>query len=86
MLEKNVKLQEAIDICTKMVEDRVTEYLALKEKIPSFGPRVDEELRKYHTALEYFVQGTVVWYYTSPREYTHLLRSIHFLCPLYRLL
>lgn len=74
MVERNVELQGAIGILTQMVDTRVTQYLALKKSLPSFGREVDVQLRRYHSALENFVQGTVVWYYMSPREYgVHLL-------------
>jgi len=68
MVERQVGLQEAVDILTKMLDDRVTEYSLFKSQLPSFGSKVDEELRKYLQALEYFVQGTVVWYYKCPRK------------------
>lgn len=62
-------LQEAVDMLTRMIQDRVQEYVDLKRRLPSFGPKVDAALMKYHTALEHFVQGCIVWYYSSPREY-----------------
>ena len=52
-----------------MLDVRVTEYLDLKNSLPSFGKEVDAQLAKYLTALEHFVQGTVVWYYNSPLKY-----------------
>ncbi|KAE9383818.1 terpenoid synthase [Gymnopus androsaceus JB14] len=45
------------------------EYVDFKQRLPSFGPKVDAALRKYHTALEHFVQGCIVWYYSSPRYF-----------------
>lgn len=68
MVEHNIDLQSAIDLLTNMLDERVKEYLALKQSLPSFGEKVDIQLSRYHTALEHFVQGTVVWYYMSPRE------------------
>lgn len=52
---------------TEMIETRVKEYVDLKERLPSFGPKIDPVLRTYHTALEHFTQGCLVWYYSSPR-------------------
>jgi len=68
MVEQNIELQDAIDVLTDMLDVRVTEYLDLKNSLPSFGKEVDAQLAKYLTALEHFVQGTVVWYYNSPRK------------------
>lgn len=69
MVERNTDLQDAIDIVTDMVADRVTEYIDLKSRLPSFGSRVDAELHRYLKGVEHFVQGTIVWYYDSPRKH-----------------
>ncbi|KAG6812006.1 hypothetical protein H0H92_004735 [Tricholoma furcatifolium] len=65
----DLDLQEAVDMLTKMIENRVQDYLKLKESMPSFGPDVDPAVQKYIYALEQFVQGCVVWYYSSPRYF-----------------
>ncbi|KDR68218.1 hypothetical protein GALMADRAFT_78787 [Galerina marginata CBS 339.88] len=67
MTERMVELQEAVNIVVDMLNSRVDRYITLKAQLRSFGPEVDSELEKYHAALEHFVQGTVVWYYLSPR-------------------
>jgi len=67
MEEKDLGLQEAIDYVIGMLSDRAADYIALKQSLPSFGAKVDKELARYLKALEHFVQGTVVWYY-SPRK------------------
>ncbi|THU78121.1 terpenoid synthase [Dendrothele bispora CBS 962.96] len=71
MEEKDLGLQDAIDYVINMLSDRVDEYIALKKSLPSFGPEVDRELARYLKALEHFVQGTVVWYY-SPRYFRNI--------------
>ncbi|KAI6142946.1 terpenoid synthase [Pisolithus tinctorius] len=53
MNERKVGLQEAIDVLTEMLAQRVNDY----------------ELARYLHALENFVQGTVLWYYLSPRYF-----------------
>jgi hypothetical protein len=67
MIERKVELQEAVDVLIEMLDARVTDYISLKAQLPSFGTAVDDALAKYLTALEEFVQGTVVWYYKCPR-------------------
>ncbi|KAF5319865.1 hypothetical protein D9758_018520 [Tetrapyrgos nigripes] len=71
MEEKDLDLQDAIDYVIHMLNDRVADYRALKKSLPSFGPHVDAELARYLRALEHFVQGTVVWYY-SPRYFRNI--------------
>ncbi|OAX38211.1 terpenoid synthase [Rhizopogon vinicolor AM-OR11-026] len=69
MHERDVGLQEAINILTDMLNQRVNDYIKLKSQLPSFGADVDAELQRYLHALENFVQGTVLWYYLSPRYF-----------------
>ncbi|KAF8124306.1 isoprenoid synthase domain-containing protein [Boletus edulis] len=69
MHERKVGLQAAIDILTEMLSQRVEDYIQLKSRLPSFGPEADQALSRYLSALENFVQGTVLWYYLSPRYF-----------------
>ncbi|KAG1898866.1 terpenoid synthase [Suillus fuscotomentosus] len=69
MHERDVGLQEAINILTEMLNQRVDDYVNLKSQLPSFGADVDAELEIYLHALENFTQGTVMWYYLSPRYF-----------------
>lgn len=75
MVERNIELQDAINVLTDMLDARVTEYLALKKSLPSFGESVDAQLMKYLTAMENFVQGTVAWYYRSPSKSLTIFRA-----------
>lgn len=69
MHERDVGLQEAINILTDMLNQRVDDYIKFKSQLPSFGADVDAELARYLHALENFTQGTVLWYYLSPRYF-----------------
>jgi hypothetical protein len=72
MHERDVGLQEAINILTEMLNQRVNDYIKFKSQLPSFGTDVDAELQRYLHALENFVQGTVLWYYLSPSKYRYI--------------
>ncbi|KAI0655721.1 terpenoid synthase [Cubamyces menziesii] len=69
MIERDTDLQSAVDILTDMLATRVADYVRYKAQLPSFGPEVDAELARYHKAIEQYTQGTVVWYYHSPRYF-----------------
>ncbi|KAI0705976.1 terpenoid synthase [Cerioporus squamosus] len=69
MLERDCDLQTAVDVLTDMLAQRVADYARYKSQLPSFGPEVDAELARYNTAIEQYTQGTVVWYYYSPRYF-----------------
>lgn len=66
MAQYDLGLQDAVDRLVGMISTRVRDYITLKEQLPLFGAEVDTMLRKYHAALEHYVQGTIVWYYSSP--------------------
>jgi hypothetical protein len=57
MQERDVSLQEAIDILTEMLNQRVDDYIKIKSQLPSFGTDVDVVLERYFHAMENFVQG-----------------------------
>ncbi|KAJ3561482.1 hypothetical protein NP233_g10167 [Leucocoprinus birnbaumii] len=80
MVEKQIELQEAIDVVIDMLSSRVNQYINLKAQLPSFGQKTDSELAKYHHALEHYVQGTIIWYYLSPRYFSsqELVRIVEF--------
>ncbi|KAG6807361.1 hypothetical protein H0H92_007861 [Tricholoma furcatifolium] len=65
----NLELQDAVDLLTQMITERVQDYVNLKASLPSFSPDVDLALQKYFRGLEHFVQGCVVWWYSSPRYF-----------------
>ncbi|KAH9856154.1 terpenoid synthase [Lenzites betulinus] len=69
MIERDTDLQSAVNILTTMLEQRVADYVRYKAHLPSFGPEVDAELARYNKAMEQYTQGTVVWYYYSPRYF-----------------
>ncbi|CDO69934.1 hypothetical protein BN946_scf184836.g8 [Trametes cinnabarina] len=69
MIERDTDLQNAVDILTDMLAQRVVDYMRYKSQLPSFGAEVDSELARYTKALEQYTQGTIVWYYQSPRYF-----------------
>ncbi|KAI1795405.1 terpenoid synthase [Ganoderma leucocontextum] len=69
MIEHDCDLQTAVDVLTDMLSQRVVDYERYRAQLPSFGPEVDAELARYNKALEQYTQGTVVWYYHSPRYF-----------------
>jgi hypothetical protein len=68
MQERDVGLQEAINILTEMLNQRVDDYIKLKSQLPSFGADVDVELERYFHAMENFVHGAALWCYYSPSK------------------
>ena len=77
MLERDCDLQSAVDVLTEMLAQRVADYARYKSQLPSFGTEVDAELARYNKAIEQYTQGTVVWYYYSPREWYDLHLCIY---------
>lgn len=69
MVEQMIELQEAIDIAMAMLESRVSEYIDLKTRLPTFGPEVDSELARYFVGIENLMQGGIVWSYLTSRAF-----------------
>ncbi|KAI0771415.1 isoprenoid synthase domain-containing protein [Irpex lacteus] len=67
MVMRRINLQEAVNVLITMITDRIDDYAQLKSGLPSFGSAIDEQLGLYLKNLEHFIQGTVRWYYSSPR-------------------
>ncbi|KAG6812292.1 hypothetical protein H0H92_003601 [Tricholoma furcatifolium] len=56
----NLELQEAVDLLTKMIDDRVHDYVKLKECMPSFGPDIDPAVQNlFKGALFGIIQAHV---------------------------
>lgn len=64
MVEGNIGLQDAMDVVTAMLDDRILDYKRLKSRLPSYGAAIDKELARFLCGVEQFVQGTVEWYYS----------------------
>ncbi|KAI0087884.1 isoprenoid synthase domain-containing protein [Irpex rosettiformis] len=69
MVNRQIDLQTAVNVLTAMYGDRVKDYTQLKHELPSFGAAVDTQLVVYWKNMEHFFQGTVKWYYSSPRYF-----------------
>ena len=72
-----VELQEAIDFAMDMLESRVSEYISLKSRLPTFGSEVNSELARYYVGIENLLQGGIVWSYLTPRAFNLLLGFNH---------
>ncbi|KAJ7488980.1 isoprenoid synthase domain-containing protein [Mycena latifolia] len=68
-VEKNCTLQDAIDYVAGMVRIRIGEFLFLRETVPSFG-LPDPDVEKYLKGLEYWISGSMHWYYRSKRYFS----------------
>ncbi|KAG8727175.1 hypothetical protein FRC11_013765 [Ceratobasidium sp. 423] len=69
MEHNNLGVQEAIEYVDRRIRQRVDEYVAAKDKLPSFGPGLDEQVAKYIQGIEYFVQGFIDWSFITPRYF-----------------
>ena len=67
--ERGVGLQEAFDLAGQFFENYVEEFISCKELLPSWGPRVDEEVSRYVTGLECCVSGYIEWSLSGPRYF-----------------
>lgn len=67
MNEKNCSVQEAMDFVKSHYEDTLDKFLASRDRIKSYGPDVDKEVKNYMDALEQVIWGVFEWTATSAR-------------------
>ncbi|KDN36366.1 hypothetical protein RSAG8_10874, partial [Rhizoctonia solani AG-8 WAC10335] len=67
MQNNQIDLQGAVDYVYHRIQTRVQEYVALKARLPSFGPHLDNQVSRYVKGIEYVVQGCIEWYSLTPR-------------------
>lgn len=69
MEHNKLGVEEAIEYVDQRIRMRVKEYVAAKNKLPSFGPSIDEQAAKYIQGIEYFVEGFIEWSFITPRYF-----------------
>jgi terpene synthase-like protein len=69
MRDRNCDLQGAMDIIGHDYADFMESYLADKERLPSFGPKVDAEVQRYITAMENWPIGNLEWSFGTNRYF-----------------
>ncbi|QRW10084.1 terpene synthase [Ceratobasidium sp. AG-Ba] len=78
MYNEQTDLQSAVNHVEKLAYERIKQFIDVKSRLPSFGPKLDPQIGRYVQGLEYWIQGTVHWVFTSPRYFgtdTEKLRS-----------
>ncbi|CEL56413.1 Alpha-muurolene synthase OS=Coprinopsis cinerea (strain Okayama-7 / 130 / ATCC MYA-4618 / FGSC 9003) GN=COP3 PE=1 SV=1 [Rhizoctonia solani AG-1 IB] len=69
MEHMNLGVEEAIAYVNQRIQKRVDEYVVTKNKLPKFGPGMDEQAARYIQGIEYFVQGFIDWSFITPRYF-----------------
>jgi len=69
MVERGVGLQEAFDSAGEYFENKIKEFLELKAKMPSWGPKIDGAVSRYVFGLECWVGGYLEWSLNSWRYF-----------------
>ncbi|QRV73744.1 terpene synthase [Ceratobasidium sp. AG-Ba] len=69
MCNERTDLQSAVNHVEQLVRERTRQYVDAKSRLPSFGPKLDPQIARYAQGLEYWVQGSAHWTFTSPRYF-----------------
>ena len=67
--EREVGLQEAMDIAGDFFGNYVEEFNAWREKLPSWGPEIDAAVSEYIKGMASCVRGYIEWSLTGPRYF-----------------
>ncbi|KIY46968.1 terpenoid synthase [Fistulina hepatica ATCC 64428] len=62
-------LQEAIDCTAELCRHTVHEFLKNKALLPSWGPEIDDMVRRYVIALEDWIVGSLNWSFLTERYF-----------------
>ncbi|KAH8111225.1 terpenoid synthase [Phellopilus nigrolimitatus] len=69
MKDKAYTLQEAVDYTGAHIQALLSQFIADKAALPSFGTAVDANLQKYINGLETWVTGNLRYSFTTPRYF-----------------
>ena len=65
----NLDVAGAMNWVCRYHYEKQAEFLALREKVPSFGPEVDKVLEEYIDLLGNFVRGDYCYHYECKRYF-----------------
>lgn len=69
MAHHGLDLQGAADRVGDMWRQAVEGFCTNKMKVPSWGPKIDEDVAKYIQGLEDWIVGGVEWSFSSERYF-----------------
>ncbi|KAI0706366.1 terpenoid synthase [Earliella scabrosa] len=69
MHQFNVDVQEAFDKIGKWRQELTDQFLEAYGKLPSWGPEIDEEVRRYVDGMGNWVRGNIAWSFESERYF-----------------
>ncbi|KZO94494.1 terpenoid synthase [Calocera viscosa TUFC12733] len=69
LYQKSLSVQGAMDYSGELFQQRIDEYLALKAKLPSWGPEIDKAVELYVEGMEYWISGSAEWHFWSKRYF-----------------
>lgn len=65
--EDSLDLQTAVDRAAAIFNARMRAYFAQERDVPSFGPSLDKEIKRYITGLRAWIRGNIDWSYETGR-------------------
>lgn len=69
MKTENMDRQEACDFVGRYYEQLMDDFLSAKTSLPSFGSKVDIEVRRYIEACQHWPVGNLFWSFETPRYF-----------------
>lgn len=77
MREKGLSIQGAMDFGGQLVFDRMERFQAAKAKLPSWGPAVDADVRRYLQVCEDWMAGGFYWSLESERYFGKEVKNVN---------
>ncbi|KIK55704.1 hypothetical protein GYMLUDRAFT_205331 [Collybiopsis luxurians FD-317 M1] len=66
MREHNIGIQEAQQMCRKLIKQHVSDYIQIVENV-KHNESLSADLRKYIEAMQYTISGNIAWSMNCPR-------------------
>lgn len=67
LFSQHLPLQKAITLATEMTNAEIKAFINLEKQLPSFTPKIDEDLQKFVGVLRSWMRGNLDWAYESER-------------------
>ena len=67
MEHRGYTLQEAVNFVADLCVRCIQRFEAAREQLPSWGPEMDEAIRKYVLGLEHWISGSLFWSFETER-------------------
>jgi len=72
MKHRGLDLQPSVDCVGNMCKSSIDRFIAERERLPTWGPEIDEQVKIYVDGLADWIVGSLHWSFDSERYFGNL--------------